>query len=46
MVGNKIADKVTSLDKSKEKTKKAEEIYILPKKRQKIIDDLSFKDTM
>ena len=46
LIGNKIADKVTSLDKSKEKTKKAEEIYILPEKRQKIIDDLSFKDTM
>ena len=34
LIGNKIADKITSVGKSnkKEKTKKAEEIYILPKK--------------
>ena len=37
--GNKIADKITSVGKSKEKTKKAEEIYIPLEKRQ-IIDDL------
>ena len=38
--GNKIADKITSLGKSKEKTKKVEEIYVPPEKRQQIIDDL------
>ena len=40
--GNKIADKITSVGKSKEKekTKKVEEIYIPPEKRQQIIDDL------
>ena len=40
--GNKIADKITSVGKpkEKEKTKKAEEIYIPPEKRQQIIDDL------
>ena len=42
LIGNKIADKITSIGKSKEKekTKKAEEIYIPPEKRQQIIDDL------
>ena len=44
MIGNKIADKITSVGKSKEKekekTNKAEEIYIPPEKRQQIIDDL------
>ena len=42
LIGNKIADKITSLGKTngKEKTNKAEEIYILPEKRQQIIDDL------
>ena len=39
LIGNKIADKITSLGKPKEKTKKVEEIYIPPEKRQ-IIDDL------
>ena len=39
MAGNKIADRITSLAKPKEKTKKAEEIYIPPEKRQQIIDD-------
>ena len=36
VVGNKIADKITSIGKSKEKetTKKVEEIYIPPEKRQ------------
>ena len=36
LIGNKIADKITSIDKSKEKekTNKAEEIYIPPEKRQ------------
>ena len=42
LIGNKIADKITSIGKSKEKekTKKAEEIYIPPEKRQQIIGDL------
>ena len=41
LIGNKIADKFTSIGKPKEKeTKKVEEIYILPEKRQQIIDDL------
>ena len=39
-IGNKIVDKITSLWKPKEKTKKLEEIYIPPEKRQQIIDDL------
>ena len=39
LIGNKIADKTTSIGKSKEKTKKAEEIYIPPEKRQQIIDN-------
>ena len=43
LTGNKIADKITSADKSKEddKTKKVV-IYIPPEKRQIIIDDLKF----
>ena len=40
LTGNKKADKITSMGKSKEKTNIAEEIYILPEKRQQIIDDL------
>ena len=42
MVGNKIADKITSKGKlkKKEKTKKLKEIYIPLEKRQQIIDDL------
>ena len=40
IIGNKIADKITSMGKSKEKINKAEEIYISPEKRQQIIDDL------
>ena len=42
LIGNKIADEITSVDKSKNnsKTKKVEEIYIPPEKRQQIIDDL------
>ena len=37
-----MADKITSIGKSKEKEKpkQTEEIYISPKKRQQIIDDL------
>ena len=38
LIGNKMADKITS--KEKEKPKEIEEIYILPEKRQQIIDDL------
>ena len=42
LIGNKTADKITSVGKSKEKekTKKKEEIYILQEKRQQIIEDL------
>ena len=40
LIGNKIADKITSVGKPKEKTNKPEEIYIPPEKRQQIIDDL------
>ena len=42
LIGNKIADKITSIGKpnEKEKRKETEEIYILPEKRQQIIDDL------
>ena len=41
-IGNKIADKITTISKpkEKEKTKEIEEIYIPPEKRQQIIDDL------
>ena len=44
LIGNKVADKITSIGKLKEKEKatKAEEIYIQPEKRQQIIDDLKF----
>ena len=40
--GNKIADKITSIGKSKEKakTKEKSEEYIPLEKRQQIIDDL------
>ena len=42
LIGNKIADKINSVAKSKEieKTKKVEAIYIPPEKRQQIIEDL------
>ena len=42
LIGNKIADKITSLHKTKSKEKEDErqEIYIPPEKRQQIIDDL------
>ena len=45
LIGNKIADKNTSLGKSKNKEKKdetneVEEIYIPPEKKREIIDDL------
>ena len=45
LIGNKIADKITSIGKRKEKenekTKEIEEIYIPQEKRQQIIDDIS-----
>ena len=42
LIRNKIADKITSVGKSKEddKTKKVEEIYFPLEKRQQIIDEL------
>ena len=42
LIGNKITDKITSIDKpkEKEKPKEIEEIYIPPEKRQQIINDL------
>ena len=41
LIRNKIANKITSIGKPKEKkTKEIEEIYIPPGKRQQIIDDL------
>ena len=42
MIGNKIADEITSLGKTKSKEKEDErqEIYIPPEKRRQIIDDL------
>ena len=44
LIGNKIADKITSVGKTKEKekenTNKPEEIYIPPEKKQQIIDNL------
>ena len=42
LIGNKIADKITSIGKTKSKedeTNKRQEIYILPEKRQRVIDD-------
>ena len=42
LIGNKIADKITSVGntKSKKQEDEREEIYILSEKRQQIIDDL------
>ena len=42
LIANKIADKITSLGKtkSKQKEKEEKEIYIPPEKRQQIIDEL------
>ena len=42
LIGNKIADKITSLGqtKSNEKEDERKEIYILQEKRHQIIDDL------
>ena len=43
LIGNKIADKITSLGKTKsnkkEKEEERQEIYIPPEKRQQVIDD-------
>ena len=41
LIGNKIADKNTSLGKTKSKEKEEQEIYTPPEKRQQIIDDLT-----
>ena len=42
LIGNKMADKIISIGKPKEKgkTKRIEVIYIPPEKRQQIIDEL------
>ena len=47
LIGNKIADKITSASKSKsngkekeDETNETHDIYIPPEKRQQIIDDL------
>ena len=42
LIGNKIADKITSIGKPEEKgkEKEIEEIYIPPEKRKQIINDL------
>ena len=41
MIGNKIADKITSAGKTRSKEEdERQEIYIPPEKRQEIIDDL------
>ena len=41
LIGSKIADKITSIGKTKEKeTQEIEETYIQAEKRQQIIDDL------
>ena len=42
LIGNKIADKITSLakTKSKEKEEERQETYTPPGKKQEIIDDL------
>ena len=46
LIGNKIADEITSIGKPKEKTKKKEEIYIPPEKRQQIITLNYFEHVM
>ena len=42
LIGNKVADKITSVGKTKSKKKEEErqEVYIPPEKRQQIINDL------
>ena len=46
LIGNKIADKFTSLGKRKNKEKEEEiqEIYIPPEKRQEVMDELRIKE--
>ena len=48
LIGNKIADKIISVSKTKRKEKEDErpEIYKPPEKRQQIIDDLRFFNTI
>ena len=46
LIGNKIADQITSkgktkIKKKKDETNKRQEIYVPPEKRQQIIDDLN-----
>ena len=41
LIGNEIADKITSIGKAKEKIKEIEEIHISPEKRNQIIDVLN-----
>ena len=40
LLGNEIGDNINSLGKPKEKTKKLEDIFIPPEKREQIIVDL------
>ena len=40
LIGNKIADKITSIGKPKKKQNKTDKIYIPPEKRQQIIYEL------
>ena len=42
LITNKIADKITTVGKTKSREKEKQEIYILPEKRQQIIDDQRF----
>ena len=39
-MGNEIADKITSLGKTKSKEKEEQEIYLPPEKRQQTVDDV------
>ena len=41
LIGNEIADKITSIGKAKEKIKEIEEIHTSPEKRNQIIDVLN-----
>ena len=42
LIGNKIADKITSVGKSKEKTNEPEEISIAPEKNNKLLMILNY----
>ena len=51
LIGNKIADKITSVGKSNNKEKKGDKrevegIYIPSEKRQQIFDDLSIRHSI